>query len=79
MTGQEHYKQAARLISSAEMLSDTGAPYYVPDDAATIAAAQVHATLALAAATERVAADEDRIAGTVDESGTRLRIGAMPV
>ena len=47
MTGAEHYAEAERLLTHPGLAStDTG-----PDDALMIAAAQVHATLALAAAT----------------------------
>jgi len=46
MTGPEHYQEAERLIEDALSLNDEGA-----DMSPHIAVAQVHATLALAAAT----------------------------
>ena len=46
MTGPEHYTEAEHLLGSL------GKPYAEPgDEANTLATAQVHATLALAAAT----------------------------
>lgn len=51
-SGPHHYTEAERLIKIAEREygdSQAGDPY--PACAATLAAAQVHATLALAAAT----------------------------
>jgi hypothetical protein len=50
MTGPQHYKEAVRLLEQAE--SDARDPMRkYAEDANLIAAAQVHATLALAAAT----------------------------
>ena len=49
MTGPEHYAEAERLLALAERHS-SGATYG-PEWTLTLAAAQVHATLALAAAT----------------------------
>ena len=43
MTGPEHYREAENLIIRGERANDGGATFF--------AAAQVHATLALAAAT----------------------------
>lgn len=51
MTGPEHYVEAERLLGQAS--SAISPPdFYEKDAGPTIAAAQVHATLALAAATE---------------------------
>jgi hypothetical protein len=47
MTGAEHYRQAERLL--ANCTTKNGAVY--DENAVVLAAAQVHATLALAAAT----------------------------
>lgn len=47
MTGPEHYRQAERLIAAVTL--DDG--HLIEDDPNVIALAQVHATLALAAAT----------------------------
>jgi hypothetical protein len=49
MTGPDHYAEAERLLALAERHS-SGATYG-PEWTLTLAAAQVHATLALAAAT----------------------------
>lgn len=52
MDGPSHYREAERLLTQAasESLDPAGA-YFLADSAEDIAAAQVHATLALAAAT----------------------------
>jgi hypothetical protein len=52
MTGEEHYREAERLLDIAEnnILDDE------PDQIAVTARAQVHATLALAAAQSHVPA-----------------------
>lgn len=51
MTGPEHYREAEQLLASTRRISDLSqTPYHMEDDAATIAAAQAHATLALASA-----------------------------
>jgi len=47
-TGAEHYRQAERLLARAAM--DDDGTIYEADAAYMLAAAQVHATLALAAA-----------------------------
>jgi hypothetical protein len=52
MTGPEHYKEAERLCNGA-VVNDNPFPHLRPDE--LLAAAQVHATLALAAAVEPVA------------------------
>ncbi|QCR49856.1 hypothetical protein [Streptomyces sp. SGAir0924] len=49
MTGPEHYREAERLIKG--LTTDTGAVYVEDGNEQVIALAQVHATLALAAAT----------------------------
>lgn len=49
MTGPEHYSEAERLIKGLK--TDTGAVYVEDGNEQVIALAQVHATLALAAAT----------------------------
>ncbi|MER8219736.1 hypothetical protein ABTZ58_03880 [Streptomyces sp. NPDC094143] len=49
MTGPEHYREAERLIRSLK--TDSGAVYIEPGNEQVSAIAQVHATLALAAAT----------------------------
>jgi len=50
MTAREHYREAERLMGEARSLG-SGHPHYGDESTALIAAAQVHATLALAAAT----------------------------
>ncbi|MGA5604053.1 hypothetical protein ACPCUF_23960 [Streptomyces griseoincarnatus] len=49
MTGPEHYREAERLVSSLK--TERGALYIEDGNEQVLAAAQVHATLALAAAT----------------------------
>lgn len=49
MTGPEHYREAERLIKG--LTTDTGAVYVEDGNEQILALAQVHATLALAAAT----------------------------
>ena len=53
MNGPEHYREAERLLRDASCLGERGNRYYPEGDgqSSAIAAAQVHATLALAAAT----------------------------
>jgi hypothetical protein len=53
MTGPEHYREAERLLEASK---DRGSA----DETARIAEAQVHATLALAAATALSGADDDQ-------------------
>ncbi|MHC3427232.1 hypothetical protein [Streptomyces sp. DT18] len=48
MTGIEHYREAERLLAEARYDRPDGVGYVRPEN---IAAAQVHATLALVAAT----------------------------
>lgn len=50
MTGPEHYREAERLLNQAE----SQIPGDEPSQAALTARAQVHATLALAAATNEL-------------------------
>jgi hypothetical protein len=47
MTGPEHYREAERLLAAQAKSGRAG----FPDDPRALAKAQVHATLALAAAT----------------------------
>jgi hypothetical protein len=49
MTGPEHYAEAERLLTLADR--HTSGVTYAPEWTLTLSAAQVHATLALAAAT----------------------------
>lgn len=63
MTGPEHYREAERLLDEV-MSSSTVRPNV---DAINLAAAQVHATLALAAAT--LAAAEHTAAASYDAAG----------
>ncbi|MFF7829771.1 hypothetical protein ACFZCM_31600 [Streptomyces rochei] len=51
MTGPEHYREAERLLSVATSSDQTTYEGENPEADRTIAEAQVHATLALAAAT----------------------------
>lgn len=57
MTGPEHYREAQRLL--AEAVSWDSGERQMQGDAVVIAAAQVHATLALAAATVAHALNAD--------------------
>lgn len=50
MIGPEHYREAERLLADAACGVTTGPVYFLEDALPTLAAAQVHATLALAAA-----------------------------
>lgn len=50
MTGEEHYREAERLLVQASIVDEaSGQRYFLADTGEDIAAAQVHATLALAA------------------------------
>ena len=51
MTGPEHYREAERLLQPIAVDGPPGAWVVEPSGTAAIAMAQVHATLALAAAT----------------------------
>jgi hypothetical protein len=55
MTGPEHYREAERLLAGTHFQIE-GEPFYNHPSERDIAAAQVHATLALAAATATGAA-----------------------
>ena len=46
MTGQEHYREAEEIVAASKKVSRGS-----PEDMSLMAEAQVHATLALAAAT----------------------------
>jgi hypothetical protein len=50
MTGPEHYREAERLLRQASDQDNDGNRYFLADSECDLAAAQVHATLALAAA-----------------------------
>jgi hypothetical protein len=58
MTGPEHYAEAERLLAVAD--SDNAGAGYGQEWTPTLSAAQVHATLALAAATAVGTAGPDR-------------------
>ena len=60
MTGPEHYAEAERLLAVADR--HTSGVTYGQEWALTLAAAQVHATLAVAAATAVGTAGPDRTA-----------------
>ena len=68
MTGPEHYREAERLIAAVTMDSThpDGSPVIRSDEPETIALAQVHATLALAASTAVMAIATGET--TVDET-----------
>ena len=74
MTGPEHYAEAERLLALAER-HGSGATYG-PEWTLTLAAAQVHATLALAAATAGGTAGPDSRAWA-DVAAARLS-ASMP-
>lgn len=61
MTGPEHYKEAARLLAEAEAAERSVGEYDIDTDgvARDIARAQVHATLAQAAASALMHGDAD--------------------
>lgn len=68
MNGSEHYRQAERLLALAGASKQTSYEGENPEADRDIAAAQVHATLALAAATAMAAPVDDEIAGfTVED------------
>lgn len=67
MTGPEHYTEAERLISDA--VSWDSDHKQVAIDSVVAAVAQVHATLALAAAQARLA-----IAGSTSDSANEWRL-----
>ena len=51
MSGPEHYLEAERLLQQMPWHADNGQTYYTEESGPDLAADQVHATLALAAAT----------------------------
>ena len=61
MNGPEHYKEAERLIANCQ--DNNGAVYVGDGQDQVIAAAQVHATLALAAAVGTLDAYQGPISG----------------
>ena len=69
MTGPEHYAEAERLLALADR--HTRGVTYGPEWALTLTAAQVHATLALAAATAVGTAGPDSHAWA-DVAATRI-------
>jgi hypothetical protein len=75
MTGPDHYAEAERLLALAER-HGSGATYG-PEWTLTLAAAQVHATLALAAATAGGAAGPDSRAWA-DVAAARLSMPEAP-
>jgi hypothetical protein len=75
MTGPDHYAEAGRLLALAERHS-SGATYG-PEWTLTLAAAQVHATLALAAATAGGTAGPDSRAWA-DVAAARLSMPEAP-
>lgn len=68
MTGPEHYQEAERLLATAYDGNITSYEGENPEASRSIAEAQAHATLALAAATALSSPVEDDLAGlTVEE------------
>jgi hypothetical protein len=61
MTGEEHYRRAELLIGSVSAAGSGGVPVIRGDYPEVIAAAQVHATLALAAASAASAPAGNRL------------------
>lgn len=77
MTGPEHYREAERLIKGLK--TDTGAVYVEDGNEQVIALAQVHATLALTAATALAAPVDGEIAGlTVEQYGAWHKTAGAP-
>lgn len=56
MTGPDHYRESERLIASWDQMGDTAGVFSLQT---LLLAAQLHATLALAAATAMAACDHD--------------------
>lgn len=76
VTGAQHYTEAERLIMRADSMfgdSQVGDPY--PAAAHYIAAAQVHATLALAAATVQPIISTERNGINPSPSDWRIAVG----
>jgi hypothetical protein len=69
MTGPDHYREAERLLTE-QVFRDRPSSTTTRSFEETVAAAQVHATLALAAATA-IASSLDAMAWT-DAAGTKL-------
>jgi hypothetical protein len=69
MTGPEHYREAEALVLAAFDIGEIGSKLNDASRQFTVAAAQVHATLALAAAT----AAEQAMAYDGDENHARSR------
>ncbi|MFD6970719.1 hypothetical protein [Streptomyces sp. NPDC059949] len=67
MTGPEHYREAELLLATAHDGNDTTFEGHNPEADREIAKAQVHATLALAAATAMSAPVADDLAGFTTE------------
>lgn len=72
MTGPEHYREAERLIKGIK--TDMGAVYVEDGNEQVIALAQVHATLALAAATAMGAPVDGEDNVEPEKPGKRYRI-----
>jgi len=70
-TGPEHYREAERLLTE-QVFRDRAGSTTTRSYQETVAAAQVHATLALAAATALGTAAADTAAWR-DAAGTKLR------
>lgn len=51
MTGPEHYREAEQLLTDVMVAAGDNEGYYCPEELPNLLAANVHATLALAAAT----------------------------
>jgi hypothetical protein len=74
-TGLEHYRQAEQLIAAVTLpgMHPDGSPVVRADEPETIALAQVHATLALAAATALAGAGSYRY--SLDYRAWRRSVG----
>ena len=67
MSGPEHYLEAERLLQQMSWKAGNGQTHYTEESGPDLAAAQVHATLALAAATAYPAVRDHWVA---NDSGT---------
>ncbi len=75
MTGPDHYLEAERLLDELISINPGGGEMHRASEVA-LAAAQVHATLALAAASALgISASESR--AWADAAGTRLSAGGV--
>lgn len=75
MTGPEHYREAERLLELASVDTAESSCEIPPEQdvpAWLMAAAQVHATLALAAATATHAIDSDTVSTTAIRQWIRI-------